>query len=74
MSPESRIASVLHSRGTEATPDEVRRWLNKVRVRFYHEHVVRPDYGSFAEAMADAIADGHKSWTMCLHLHFGDAQ
>jgi hypothetical protein len=70
---EQRIVSVLHSRGREATVSQVRAWVNKMRLRFYDGSSVRPDYSSFAEALADAIDDGNKTWTTCLHIHFGDA-
>lgn len=69
MTPEQRIAAVLHSRGLEATTEQVAAWIEKMNGLFREKY----GYPLPGEALADAIEDGQSTWTLCLHLEFGDA-
>jgi hypothetical protein len=64
-----RICNVLHSRGREATPQQVAEWLDKMVARYRKSLNLSIDEVEICEA----VEDGHTTWTMCLHLHFGDA-
>lgn len=72
-SPEKRIAAVLHSRGREATQGEIATWIDEMHKLFIKRSKIEVDREDFADELADAIEDGNKTWTMCLHVRFGDA-
>lgn len=73
MTPQQRIACVLKSRGLEATAEQVDGWIGKMHSRFQAKHSMQVMRDSFADSLADAIEDGQKTWTMCLHVEFGDS-
>lgn len=69
MTPEQRIAAILHSRGREVLPSEVKGWM----VKFCSTAERR--FGKYLteEQLASMIERGVKVPTMVLHLKFGDA-
>ena len=73
MTPEQRIMKVLHSRGIEATEAQVSEWIKKMGEKFNERRKFEVKPASFRLGVADAIENGQKTWTMCLHLYFGDA-
>lgn len=65
----SDICSLLHSRGREATPDDVRVFLQRMTDFEKARDLPVAEEWDWCEA----ILHGQKMATMCLHLHFGDA-
>lgn len=63
------VAGLLHSRGREATPGDVKRWAEKMvdRMREWRQKETT------ADQWLQACLDRQTTATMCLHLHFGDA-
>lgn len=64
------IASLLHSRGREVTPDEVARWLRMMVQKYRPGTKQQVDEERIASAL---VVGRNRELTMCLHLHFGDA-
>ena len=63
------VCTLLHSRGREATPEQVAEWLDKMRREWLRSKGMEVD----TREICHAVLDGQKTMTMCLHLHFGDA-
>lgn len=63
------VCTLLHSRGREATPEQVQEFLDKFQAR--QRKGGRPYYPD--SIICKAIMANEKMITVIMHLHFGDA-
>ena len=71
LSPVERIIRVLHSRGREATPEQVREWIDRYKTATGVTRCSGGEIGSDG-AIARAVEQGLRWITMSLHNSFGE--
>lgn len=63
------VAALLHSRGREATIEQVEQWCERMRGFLRDKRGIDASH----DVICEAVLDHNKTMTMCLHIHFGDA-